>query len=152
MSADTVRVRLVQGDDIEKILEIENSSFIRTWDADRLRRLAYGSFSGVLVATDETGGVETVCGFLAWRVRARLFHIQTIAVDPQFRGRGVGHRLIECAMELARDGGSERLYLEVRVSNAKAIHLYESFGFAVEKKIPRYYKTEDALRMIKSLT
>jgi len=152
MSADIIRVRLVQGGDIEKILEIENSSFIRTWDADRLRRLAYGSFSGVLVATDETDGSTTVCGFLAWRVRARLFHIQTIAVDPLFRGRGVGHRLIERAIEHARDGGSERMYLEVRVSNANAIRLYESFGFVIDKKIAKYYKTEDALRMFKPLT
>jgi ribosomal protein S18 acetylase RimI-like enzyme len=56
-------------------------------------------------------------------------------VHPDFRRRGIGRRLIEAAISLTKEGGLERLDLEVFASNSKAIALYESVGFAVEGTI-----------------
>ena len=70
-----------------------------------------------------------------------------VAVDPDRRRRGVATALIERLFEEAGDG--ERYTLEVRVSNAEAIEMYEPFGFRSAGRRRRYYhdNNEDALIM-----
>jgi ribosomal protein S18 acetylase RimI-like enzyme len=51
---------------------------------------------------------------------------------PQFRGQGIGTRLIKKALAAARAFGLHRVELTVRESNAGAIELYKKAGFAIE--------------------
>jgi RimJ/RimL family protein N-acetyltransferase len=55
-----------------------------------------------------------------------------IGVVPSWRGRGVGSRLIEAALGLARERCFVRIELEVYADNYPAIALYEKFGFVRE--------------------
>ena len=55
--------------------------------------------------------------------------ITNVAVDPAFRGRGFGHTMLQTQMALAGEKGANSFTLEVRVSNASAIALYEKLGF-----------------------
>lgn len=48
---------------------------------------------------------------------------------PDHRGRGVGSAVIAALMQHARDGGCERVYLQVEQGNADAIRLYRRLGF-----------------------
>ena len=52
-----------------------------------------------------------------------------IAVDPAHRGGGLGRLLLEACQAELETRGLERLYLEVRVSNAPAIRLYGACGW-----------------------
>ncbi|GLH72663.1 ribosomal-protein-alanine acetyltransferase [Geothrix limicola] len=69
-----------------------------------------------------------------------------IAVDPAHRGGGLGRHLLEaCQRDLAAEG-MPHLFLEVRVSNAPAIRLYEACGWTLCGRRPGYYPDgEDAL-------
>ena len=74
-----------------------------------------------------------------------------IAVDPDHRGRGIATMLLERLFELTADDARRGYTLEVRVSNATAISLYERLGFEA-RGIRRGYYTdnrEDALIMWK---
>ena len=51
---------------------------------------------------------------------------------PQYRGQGIGRRLAEKTIELAKQIGLERIELDVYASNKPAIALYKSLGFALE--------------------
>jgi ribosomal-protein-alanine N-acetyltransferase len=55
--------------------------------------------------------------------------ILSIAVSPQWRGRGVAGALMGEAMKYFRSRGSVRVRLEVRPDNASAIKVYHNFGF-----------------------
>jgi ribosomal protein S18 acetylase RimI-like enzyme len=55
--------------------------------------------------------------------------ILSIAVDPDWQGRGIGRGLLSAAIERLRAKGSECVRLEVRPGN-EARRLYERFGFA----------------------
>lgn len=76
-------------------------------------------------------------------------HVVSIAVKSPFRGKGVGGSLLDNSMQRMReDYGAEEVYLEVRVSNSPAIHLYEKKGFKKVKVLRRYYMDgEDAYLM-----
>lgn len=60
--------------------------------------------------------------------------ILNLAVDPEFRGHGVGRLLL--AAELER-GGTH--FLEVRESNVAALQLYERHGFEIVGRREEYY-------------
>jgi len=57
--------------------------------------------------------------------------IWDIVVDPPFRLRGVGRRLIEQAIRWARERGLPGVVLETQNINVAACRLYESCGFAL---------------------
>lgn len=56
-------------------------------------------------------------------------HLLNIGISPRYQGQGYGARLLRHAMECARLGGAEKLFLEVRPSNDQAVALYRHFGF-----------------------
>ena len=59
-----------------------------------------------------------------------LLNIHDLAVLPDWRGRGVGRRLLAAAEDRARQRGCCKLTLEVQDDNGRARALYLSFGFS----------------------
>jgi RimJ/RimL family protein N-acetyltransferase len=55
-----------------------------------------------------------------------------MGVLPEFRGQGVGKRLLESCLDLARRAGITRVELEARSDNEPALHLYRRMGFELE--------------------
>jgi len=76
-------------------------------------------------------------------------HVTTFAVDPRYRRRRIGERLLLALLDLARDRQAREATLEVRLSNLPARRLYEKYGFRPVGIRPRYYSDnqEDALIM-----
>jgi len=63
-------------------------------------------------------------------------------VHPSCQRLGFGRRLLNVAMLRAEELAVERVFLEVRPSNAIAIALYRSAGFELVGTRPSYYKAE----------
>jgi ribosomal-protein-alanine N-acetyltransferase len=76
-------------------------------------------------------------------------HICTIAIRPEWQGRGLGELLLLGLMEQAMKRDAQVVTLEVRVSNIKAQNLYLKCGFKAVGKRKGYYSDnrEDALIM-----
>jgi ribosomal protein S18 acetylase RimI-like enzyme len=55
-----------------------------------------------------------------------------VAVDPQYRSRGIARLLLRAAFEIAREAGADRMMLKVHTDNPNALHLYASEGFVFE--------------------
>jgi ribosomal-protein-alanine N-acetyltransferase len=77
----------------------------------------------------------------------------SIAVIPESRNQGVAKSLIGAVRRHVKEGGGDRVSLEVRISNVPAINLYLSEGFEVKGMLKDYYSKgrtgpEDALFMI----
>ena len=68
----------------------------------------------------------------------------SIGVDPMYQGRGYGKFLLRCILQEALAAGAGECYLEVRVSNARAISLYKSFGFEIAGLRKGYYSASSA--------
>jgi ribosomal protein S18 acetylase RimI-like enzyme len=57
------------------------------------------------------------------------FELTKMAVDEPWQGRGFGRRLLEAAIQVARDRGATKLILYSQRSLVAAIHLYRRCGF-----------------------
>lgn len=91
-----------------------------------------------------------------WRILESLedgdFYLQTIAVDKELRGEGVGSLLMDHIERLAVEGGAERFSLDVSARNSGARGLYERRGMSVSSEWPASPLVPSMLvRMTKSL-
>ena len=79
--------------------------------------------------------------------------MMNIAVTPQYRRQGVAQALVEALVAHLKERENISLTLEVRVSNAPAIALYNKLGFEQVGRRPRYYTNprEDGLILRKEL-
>jgi ribosomal protein S18 acetylase RimI-like enzyme len=152
----TTRIRTATPDDFERIVELENLCFPRehAYSRRQLRYLLTKANSSVLVETTDA----LVRGFLIilYRRGTIVAGIETINVDPVFRKKGIGRRLLSAAEELLRKKGIQKIRLEVAITNQAAIQLYENAGFQNSMVLKKYYHYDhegcrDAYRMIKEL-
>ncbi|MDR0757197.1 MAG: GNAT family N-acetyltransferase [Tannerella sp.] len=97
----------------------------------------------------ESGGV--CCGLLVafenystFTVRP-MMNIHDVFVLKTYRGKGVGRRLIQAAVEEAKKRNCSRITLEVRQDNVAAQRLYRSVGFD-ETDPPMYYWRKDLMQ------
>ncbi len=67
-----------------------------------------------------------------------MVNIHDLIVLPEFRGLGIGRKLMEAIEVRAREEGCSRITLEVRHDNVKAQTLYVSLDFQ-EADLPMYY-------------
>lgn len=98
---------------------------------------------------DETPRPGHIAGYAGMWLVLDEAHITTIAMRESYRGRGLGELLLASAILAAAEMGSDRVTLEVRVSNVVAQNLYRKYGFREEGVRPRYYSdnNEDAYIM-----
>ncbi len=150
VAASAPRVRAMQENDLDRVAEIEAEAYPYPWTLGIFRdclRAGYGCW--VL----ERDGLLLGYGVLS--AGAGEAHVLNVCVSPQFQGEGHGRHLMRRLIDLARWQRADRLYLEVRPSNHRAIALYESLGFRHIGRRPKYYPApdgrEDALVMARDL-
>nr|WP_321440514.1 N-acetyltransferase [uncultured Hyphomonas sp.] len=144
------RIRPATETDIPALVALEHSfpeedRFpIRTW-----RRLLRGqSMAYAAVCDDE------ICGAAVYlyRTGTKVARLYSLTVAPSHRGQGIASALMAAGEADAGARGCDRVRLEVRLSNATAIQLYERHDFRVMAKIPSYYPDgETAARMEKPI-
>lgn len=145
-------LRPLRADDLDAVMAIEQRAYEFPWTRghfeDSLR-------AGHLLHLVEDGG-QPVAYSVAMAGHLEL-HLLNLTVDPAHQGRGHARALLAALGVLGRELEAETLWLEVRVSNARARRLYESQGYSVRGRRPRYYpaadgQREDALLMARALS
>jgi [ribosomal protein S18]-alanine N-acetyltransferase len=141
-----IELRRLQPRDLDTVEEIERASYPTPWSrsmfAAELRKpsaLALGAY----LESGELAGYAFVSRYVdAW-------HVMNVAVAPKHRRQGIATDLLQRLFEVTAGDQRRGYTLEVRVSNADAIRLYERLGFQ-SRGIRRGYYTdnrEDALIM-----
>ena len=78
---------------------------------------------------EQDGRVVGNAGVLPVRGFPERWVLANVAVSPEYRRRGIGRQMVEAAIDHARQGGGESLYLQVGQDNGPARYLYEALGF-----------------------
>ena len=78
-------------------------------------------------------------------------HLLLFAVKPEYRRRRIGSGLLTWLESTATTAGIELIFLETRATNAAAREFYGARGYRELATLPRYYGSEDAVRIGKDL-
>ena len=144
------RVRPMEEGDIERVGHIEAASFTTPWRAATFRTLL--DRRGAVLRVLEVPPMSVAGYTVLWCIQDQG-ELANIAVAPQLRDLGLGSYLLDQITEEAVERGVESLYLEVRVSNARARAMYASRGFREIGVRRDYYEKprEDARVLMKRL-
>jgi len=138
--------------DIEDVIAVEQNAYPFPWTRGNfLDSLESGYEAWVL--RDEDG---RLLGYFLMMYAIEEVHLLNITVRPDMQGQGLGRRLLDKLMGVARDSGMHAVLLEVRPSNDHALMVYRHLGFAQIGQRKNYYpaagaKREDAIVMRKML-
>lgn len=121
-----IRVRPLHREDIDAVVAIESEAFTTPWQASTFESLLGRDGIELLVMTDAEVGV---IGYAVLWVILDQGELANLALTTNRRGGGLGAHLLRHVLTRARTRGVEKLFLEVRASNQRAIELYRSFGF-----------------------
>jgi ribosomal-protein-alanine N-acetyltransferase len=147
----TIELRRLGLADLKAIDEIERRSYPTPWSRSMFAGELAKPSSICLGAFELDGDQGRLSGYLIVSRYVDAWHVMNVATDPEQRGRGIAAMLLERLFELTADDVRRGYTLEVRVSNATAIGVYERLGFEA-RGIRRGYYTdnrEDALIMWK---
>ena len=144
--------RHLQRGEEEKLKEVQNRSFAGTWgynpntveEITYQLNLSHSSPENALLAEDG----DTVTGY-CWtcitskaeaNASERKGQIFMLGVDPDYRGRGIGKRVLLAGLSHLKSKGLSIAELTVDSQNKEAYALYQSNGFKVQDSILWYQK------------
>ena len=147
---EEVTIRRMEARDLGRVMEIEQASYTMPWTEATFRGLLRRSDADLFVAATPEGDLAGYT--VSWAVLDQG-ELGNVAVAPEYRHRGIAHRLLDAVIDRARERRVRELFLEVRVSNGTARQLYVSYDFREVGRRRNYYMepVEDALVMRKDL-
>jgi ribosomal-protein-alanine N-acetyltransferase len=132
--------------DLDELLDIERKAYREPWTEGNLRDSIQGGH--VCLGWRESGRLR---GYAIFLQVDHETHLLNLTIDPEWQGQGWGRKLLKAVMAYARSRGGSLMFLEVRHSNARAMHLYRSAGFRQIGVRRQYYPSaqgrEDAVVM-----
>ncbi|RZA00279.1 MAG: ribosomal-protein-alanine N-acetyltransferase [Moraxellaceae bacterium] len=142
-------LRLLSAEDIDSVMTIERRAHSHPW--------RQSSFEDCLKGRQRCWLAESksqIVGYVVVTHGGGDAELLNVAVSPKVQRKGIGSALIQHAINCVK-GHADMLFLEVRVSNQKAIELYSKEGFFELGHRKNYYPTtnghEDALLMASQL-
>jgi [ribosomal protein S18]-alanine N-acetyltransferase len=143
----TAFLRPARESDLTEIARIERSCFADPWSEDSFRRLLDVPPATFLVAVASPD--SPIAGYVVAFSVEEDAEILNVAVDSPFRGRGLAGQMLDAVLIDLAARRVHHAFLEVRESNAAALALYGSRGFAEIGRRKGYYRrpAEDALVM-----
>ncbi len=118
------KIRAMSRADLEQIVRIETRATPFPWTLGIFADCLRVGYPGWVY---ETAG--EVLGFCLISLNVDECHLLNLCVDPEYQRLGLGRRLLRFALVAASTGPFERMILEVRASNVRALCLYHHEGF-----------------------
>lgn len=143
MREDMVTYRRMTPEDVPFVSKLEEEAFSMPWSADSFLEMISKEDARYYVA-ERDGRILGGCGVL---MIAGEGNITNVVIAPEARNQGIGTAMLRHLMAEGDLEGLTAYTLEVRVSNAAAIHVYEKLGFESAGIRPGFYEkpAEDAI-------
>jgi ribosomal-protein-alanine N-acetyltransferase len=115
---------------------LHGACFEEVWNEKSINEiLNMAGTTGLLIGAD----VETPQGFILFRVAADEAEIISIGVIPAARKNGLARILLQTSIIEAARKDAAKMFFEVAADNKTARAFYETVGFEIIGKRPRYY-------------
>ena len=145
---NNIKIEKMTPSHIKAVYNISALSFHAPWSEKSLENeLLNNTYARYFVAKCD----DTLVGYGGIWIIIDEAHITNIAVHPEFRGMGIGNKILEALIEECKIEFIPSLTLEVRVSNSIARKMYKTYGFIEEGVRKKYYQDtgEDGIIMWK---
>ena len=134
-------------DRLDEVLRVENRAYALPWSRANFIDALHSGYQAQMLMAD-----GYLLGYFVAMKGVDEVHLLNITVAPEYQGQGWAHMMLDALDIWARSQNAEYLWLEVRVGNTRARHVYERHGFAKVGQRKNYYaagrqEREDALVM-----
>ena len=140
-------LQLASFSDLDQISTIEKETNKYPWSPNNFQSSMEAGNSSIVLKYK-----KNILGYAFFTVVGTDSHLLNITVSKNYQGRGYGKKILEKVLFQSKVLGATIVFLEVRVSNYRAIDFYEKFGFKRDAIRYNYYDgnpKEDALLMSK---
>lgn len=132
---------------LERVLQVEQRAYPHPWSGGNFLDALRSGYEARLLML----GPDLVGYFIAMKGVDEA-HLLNITVAPEYQRQGWARFMLDALAAWAREQGAQWLWLEVRVSNARAVAIYEAYGYRRVGVRKNYYpaahgQREDALVM-----
>jgi ribosomal-protein-alanine acetyltransferase len=150
VNTEPLTIRPARKEDLDAISTLEQGCFAKyNLSRRQLQYLQQRDTAVFLVAEKDGRLVGEGIALLRHHKQTISGRAYSLAVDPAFRGQGIGERLMKELVEQLKIRGARRIYLEVEASNTPAVRLYQRLGFNGVGALPDYYgQGKDGLHMM----
>jgi ribosomal-protein-alanine N-acetyltransferase len=115
---------------LDAVCAVEHGAYSHPWTrANFIDSLAVGYHCQMLVGPAAGAGEDTVIGYFIAMKGVDEVHLLNLTIAPDFQRQGWALLLLDALAGWSRGQGARWLWLEVRASNARAMHVYERQGF-----------------------
>ncbi|MGP6207136.1 ribosomal protein S18-alanine N-acetyltransferase [Cuniculiplasma sp. SKW3] len=149
-----MNIRKMKRSDLKNLVNLEKRSFpVGPYDYNMLK-VSYKLSKGMSIVMEESG---KIIGYaMGIGMNETDCDVESIAIDPEYQGKGLGRELLQALEDIMRSRGYKRSVLEVRDKNLSAIKLYLSAGYIQSEFLENYYEefyegSRNAFRMVKDL-
>ena len=139
------KISLLDISDLDEAYEIEVLTNPSPWSFDNFKSSFEVGHHGLVCKED-----NKMLGFLIFSPIKPEAHLLSIAVIKTQQSKGMGSLLLKSMISQCKVMGINQVFLEVRISNKKAIAFYQKYGFKKDAIRENYYSgdmPEDALLM-----
>ena len=140
-------LQLVNYKDLKQIVKIEKDTNEYPWSLHNFKSSLDAGNSSIVLKKE-----NRILGYAFFSIAATDSHLLNITVSSNYQGKGYGRKILEKVILQSSLLGATVIFLEVRISNHRAINFYEKFGFKRDAIRYEYYEgtpKEDALLMSK---
>ncbi|MGD8811866.1 MAG: ribosomal protein S18-alanine N-acetyltransferase [Thioalkalispiraceae bacterium] len=130
-------IRPMRQEDIDAVHAVEENVYPFPWTKGIFSDCLLVGYSCWVYQQD-----EKIIGYLIMSIAAGEAHILTLAVDSDYQQQGYAKKFLKHAIDLARQRNAESIFLEVRLSNQRAINIYRKAGFREIGIRKNYYPDE----------
>lgn len=141
MAPHGLHVEPAQSGDAKALAKLHAEGFYRGWPVD--------DFTSFLVDPERTPAYvavdkkRRVVGFAMLRLAADEAELITIVVSRKWRGKHIGHALMQAVFADLLLSPAKTMFLEVEDANAAAVALYAQLGFVEISRREAYYPKPD---------
>ena len=134
-------------DRLDEVLRVEQRAYAHAWNYAHFLDALHSGYQAQLLVAD-----GQLLGYFVAMKGVDEVHLLNITVAPEFQGQGWARVMLDALAIWTRGQGMSWLWLEARVSNVRALHIYERFGFRRVGQRKAYYpashgQREDAVVM-----
>jgi ribosomal-protein-alanine N-acetyltransferase len=128
-------------DSLDRVLHVEQRSYSHPWSRAHFTDALHSGYQAQMLSAD-----GQLLGYLVAMKGVDEVHLLNLTVAPEFQRQGWARLMLDALRIWARGQGAQWLWLEVRVSNERALRVYDAHGFRRVATRRAYYPADKAQR------